>query len=121
MADCKAEALPWYEPCSWVWYPPPKTRMFISGGMAPERRKSSNADQPEVHESPLFQGKLTEKVVTCDGGANVLKRYDVTTPNDEPAPRSAQNRSAFSVEEQFTAVALASTTVAPTIQSRARP
>ncbi len=51
--------------------------------------------------------------MTCDGGANVLNRYDVTTPKLDPAPRSAQNKSAFSVVEHVTNDAFARTTVAP--------
>ncbi len=46
MADCSCDALPWNEPCSWVWPPEPKTRMFISEGIPPLRRKSCSDDHP---------------------------------------------------------------------------
>lgn len=75
---------------------------------------SCTARTPASARSSVGHSTGARKYVSSSGTSNVSNRNSVTTPIDEPAPRIAQNRSAFSVAEQLTTVELASTTVAPT-------
>ena len=68
---------------------------------------------------PALMLKL--KLMVLSGGVNVWNLKFVTTPNEPPAPRRAQNRSGFWVFEAVTTVLLASTTVASTRLSSVNP
>ena len=121
MAVRKADSFPWYSPWSWVCHELASSRMFISSGIMPESSQSWRSVQPFTMLEAFRQAKFTVNAVTFGGAANVLNRKDDTMPKLDPEPRRAQKRSWFSVSEALTAVPLASTTVAPSIQSTARP
>lgn len=111
---------PQYNPSKLIKRPVMNTRMFISSGMS-FSAKSCTALRPAVALSLVFHCAEAMNIVTVSGAAKVLKRSDVTTPMELPAPRMAQKMSGFSVSETSTMVELARTTVAPVTQSRVRP
>jgi hypothetical protein len=95
--------------------------MFIASGMLPFRSQSWRAPQPLTMAEDVLQGRLIWYEVRFAGAAKVLNLKDATMPKLDPAPRRAQKRSAFSVSEAVTRLPLASTTLAPVIQSTASP
>jgi hypothetical protein len=102
-----------------------KTFIHASGGMAPLSAHSWSPLMPAsaaaVSERSSAQCQVTLKGVTCVGAANVSNSSSDTTPNDEPAPRTAKRSSGWHDSDAWTVVPLARVTVAPRIQSMVRP